>query len=93
MIDPSLLSFRELAQSLRDAAADRDYAALGLILERLNSERVDVLIYIHTERLGHLSIIGRHIQLWSSSCPEALVKEPSLEEVVRVLQAVGVRQP
>jgi hypothetical protein len=83
----SLQPFIELAQEMREASANRDYAALGrLLTENLNPDMANVMLYIHSP-LGHLTIIGGYTQLWSQSAPEVLAREPTLTEMAVVLRA------
>jgi hypothetical protein len=87
----SLHPFRELARALRDAALDRDYPALGqLLAEHLQPELVDVLVYIRPA-IGHITLVGRFIHLWSPPDPNVIGREPTLEEMAVVLRAAARR--
>jgi hypothetical protein len=53
--DDSLLPYLELAQRIRNAAANKDYPTLGpLLVDHLDPSVVDMMTYIRSER-GHLS--------------------------------------
>jgi hypothetical protein len=87
----SLQPFRQLAQALREAAQDRDYAALGqLITENLQPGLVDLIVYVRPS-IGHLTIVGRFVHMWSPPAPDVIGREPSLEEMAVVLRAAARR--
>jgi hypothetical protein len=83
----SLQPFIELAQSLRDAAANRDYTELGrLITDNLDPDLATVMLYVTTP-IGHLTIVGSYIQHWSPLTPDELNREPNLTDMALVLRA------
>ena len=84
-----LSPFIQLAQDLREASANYDYATLGrLVAERLNPGSVTMMIYIVTS-LGHLTIVGSYIEHWSPATPDVLSHEPTLEEMATTLRAAA----
>ena len=87
----SLQPFRQLAQDLREASANRDHATAGrLVVEHLQPETVSVMLYVTTP-LGYLTIIGAYVQLWEPLAPEVLNREPSLDDMAIVLRAAARR--
>jgi hypothetical protein len=87
----SLQPFIELAQSLREAAANHDYATVGsLVIENLAPEMVSVMVYVTTP-LGHLTIVGGYFQLWSPMAPSRINREPSLGDMAVILRAAARR--
>jgi hypothetical protein len=87
--DEHLQPFIKLAQEIRNAAAQKDYVSLGtLLMEHLNSDLVEVMLYIHSQR-GHLTILGGYIQMWSPQPVGTIGREPSLGEMALILQAAA----
>jgi hypothetical protein len=84
----SLQRFVKLAQELREASRNRDYATLGrLLADNLQPDSLDVLIYVRTS-IGTLTLIGSYSDFWNrSTSPTGLSREPTLEEMALVLQA------
>jgi hypothetical protein len=56
--DPPV-NFTALATELVRACAERDIFAVAEVLVYLDSERVDVFVYIHTPS-AHLSLVGSY---------------------------------
>jgi hypothetical protein len=84
--DDTLQPFIELAQALRNAAASRNHAELGLLIsEHLDPELVDVMAYIRSP-LGNLTLIGRFVDFWSPLVPDTVSREPTLDEMAVVLR-------
>jgi hypothetical protein len=89
--DNSLNHFRELARSLREAAENRDCAALGtLVAENLQPDVVNVMVYIHSPA-GHLTLLGSYVQIWSPRTPNALSREATIEDMAVVLRSAARR--
>jgi hypothetical protein len=87
----SLQQFRQLARSLRGAAENRDYAALGTLLgENLQPDTVNVMVYINTA-VGHLTILSSYVQLWSPLTPNPLSHEATIDDMARVLRSAARR--
>jgi hypothetical protein len=87
--DESLHPYLVLAQEIRAASANRDYVTLGtLLVEHLQPDMVDVMVYLHSS-VGHLTLQGSYVQIWSPIPPGALGREPTLGEMALILQAAA----
>jgi hypothetical protein len=61
-----------------------------LLTENLQSDRVDVLIYVRTT-VGTLTIIGAYGNYWNrSTSPTDLSRKPTLKEMAAVLRSAAV---
>jgi hypothetical protein len=80
--------FLVLAQALRDASRDRDYALLGRLLENLRPEVTDLMIYIRPE-IGHLTLVAGLTHLWMPPHEGIVAREPTLAEMAEVLRAAS----
>jgi hypothetical protein len=84
--DGSLQPYVVLGHALREASANRDYVALGTLLTQyLDPAAVDIVVYVRSQ-VGHLTFLGAYVQLWPAQPPNALSREPSVEEMAVVLR-------
>jgi hypothetical protein len=57
-----------------------------LLSDNINPQAIDVMVYIRST-VGNLTIIGSHVDYWNrETSPLALAREPSLDEMARVLR-------
>jgi hypothetical protein len=87
--DNNIQHFINLAQALRTASGNRDFAALGqLLAENLRPDLVDTMVYVRPQ-VGHLTLVAGFMHLWMPPLSGVVAREPTLEEMAVVLQAAS----
>jgi hypothetical protein len=85
MSTPPPSDFTALATRLVNSSAEKNYIAMAEVLEQLDPDRVDVLVFIRGDNV-HLNFVGSFWAISYPRFPELIVDPPNVARIAQVLE-------